>query len=557
MSVPTFMSDSPTSAGDERPGGNGLDLDLSGRQLGDYRLLRRLGRGAMADVYLAEQGSLRRQVAFKVLKRELAADQTYVRRFHGEAQAAAALVHANIVQIYEVGNIEGIHYIAQEYVEGQNLAQFIGRHGSPDVKLALAVMRQVTAALCKAAERGIVHRDIKPENIMLGRSGEVKVADFGLARVTATDDTVKLTQVGITMGTPLYMSPEQVENRPLDSRSDIYSLGITCFHMLAGQPPFRGDTALSVALQHVRTQPERLENLRPDLPPALSRIIHKMLAKDPSERFANPREMLKELRSLQIDGVEMQWPAELDEINGVEVASLLALRGEATQRLQELMKTQALVTRTNRKRLWCAAAFVIGAMLLGAGAAWATRERFLLDVPKSQLPKVARKETAQLQFDHAEFLQSEIGWQAVDDYYGKDPRSSRVVNRSKQELAKLYVLRDDLQKAALVFEELAAAKDDSLTSEKEFRAFGLAGLAVTNYRLRNFDESNQKLSELSELVGDLSLGQLSSVLNDEQMIRAVGSVVQAIRKAIDDKKAQEWKEFLLELPLDQQNGSNP
>src|SRR6187401_3415086 len=110
-------------------------------------------------------------------------------------------------------------------------------------------LRLFMPALCRSADRGIVHRDIKPENIMLGRSGEVKVADFGLARVTANDETVKLTQVGITMGTPLYMSPEQVENRPLDSRSDIYSLGITCFHMLAGQPPFRGDTALSVALQ--------------------------------------------------------------------------------------------------------------------------------------------------------------------------------------------------------------------------------------------------------------------------------------------------------------------
>src|SRR5689334_13739714 len=329
----------------DNAGSSAIDLDLSGRQLGDYRLLRRLGRGAMADVYLAEQGSLRRQVALKTLKRQLAEDQTYVRRFHMEAQAAAALVQANIVQIYEVGCIDGWHYIAQEFVDGQNLSQFTTRSGAPPLKLAVAVMRQVSAALCKAAERGIVHRDIKPENIMLGRSGEVKVADFGLARVTANDETVKLTQVGITMGTPLYMSPEQVENRPLDSRSDIYSLGITCFHMLAGQPPFRGDTALSVALQHVRTQPERLENLRPDLPPALSRIIHKMLAKDPAERFANPREMLKELRSLQIDGVEMQWPAELDEINGVEVASLLALRGEATQRLQGLMQTQALVTR--------------------------------------------------------------------------------------------------------------------------------------------------------------------------------------------------------------------
>src|SRR5436853_6183095 len=219
MSQAQFTGDSLTTGGTSS-GSSGLDLDLSGRQLGDYRLLRRLGRGAMADVYLAEQGSLRRQVAFKALKRELAADSTYVRRFHNEAQAAAALVQANIVQIYEVGCIEDFHYIAQEYVEGQNLSQYIGRHGTPDVKLALAVMRQVTAALCKSAERGIVHRDIKPENIMLARSGEVKVADFGLARIGRGEESVKLTQVGITMGTPLYMSPEQVEGRSLAPRGD-------------------------------------------------------------------------------------------------------------------------------------------------------------------------------------------------------------------------------------------------------------------------------------------------------------------------------------------------
>jgi serine/threonine-protein kinase len=549
MSVPTFMSDSPTSAGDERSSGNGLDLDLSGRQLGDYRLLRRLGRGAMADVYLAEQGSLRRQVAFKVLKRELAADQTYVRRFHGEAQAAAALVHANIVQIYEVGNVEGIHYIAQEYVEGQNLAQFIGRHGSPDVKLALAVMRQVTAALCKAAERGIVHRDIKPENIMLGRSGEVKVADFGLARVTANDEMVKLTQVGITMGTPLYMSPEQVENRPLDSRSDLYSLGVTCFHMLAGQPPFRGDTALSVALQHVRTQPERLENLRPDLPPALSRIIHKMLAKDPGERFANPREMLKELRSLQIDGVDMQWPAELDEINGVEVASLLALRGEVTQRLQDLMQTQALVVRKNRKRLWYAVAFVIGAMLLGAGAAWATRERFLLDVPKSELPIVDKLESADAQLQYARAFPSEDAWKSVDYHF---PTERRFVLLAKEGLGKWYLESGYTDLAKAVFEELAEVTYPVEDLEKHFQAYGLSGLAFIYSSAKDPKEqekSTEMLKRFNTVVGSLDPGDVQRRLNDPMMVELVSAALARNHDAKLKAQAEKLKALQLE-PLE-------
>src|SRR3954469_6362119 len=157
--------------------------DLVGKTLKDFFVLRRLGRGAMAEVYLAQQTSLGRQVALKVLNGELARDPNYVRRFDHEARAAAALVHGSIIQIYEVGQHDGIHYIAQEYVAGRNLGEVIRSSGSLSPQLALDIIRQVPAALAKASSEGIVHRDIKPENIMLARSGEVKVAGFGLARV--------------------------------------------------------------------------------------------------------------------------------------------------------------------------------------------------------------------------------------------------------------------------------------------------------------------------------------------------------------------------------------
>ncbi len=286
------------------------ETDLSGRQLGDFRLLRRLGRGAMADVYLAEQSGLKRRVAMKILKPELAADRTYLRRFELEAQAAASLVHANIVQIYEVGCVDRLHYIAQEYVDGQNLREHLARSGPPDLPHALSIMRQVAAALAKAAEQGVVHRDIKPENIMLTAGGEVKVADFGLARLTGAGAN-ELTQVGMTLGTPLYMSPEQVEGKPLDPRSDIYSFGVTCYQMLGGEPPFRGETALAVAVQHLKTQPQPLESLRGDLPPALCRIVQQMLAKDPSRRPATARDLLRELRRVQIEHFGGDWPEDL------------------------------------------------------------------------------------------------------------------------------------------------------------------------------------------------------------------------------------------------------
>ena len=275
----------PPLPSDDHPKPNGGDL--SGRRLGDFQLLRRLGRGAMAEVYLAEQDRLKRRVAVKILKPELAGDRTYLQRFELEAQAAASLVHANIVQIYEVGCVDKLHYIAQEYVQGQNLRDYLARHGPPDLSHALSIMRQVASALAKAAEQGVVHRDIKPENIMLTAGGEVKVADFGLARLTREGTANDLTQVGITLGTPLYMSPEQVEGKALDPRSDLYSLGVTCYQMLSGSPPFTGETALGVAVQHLKSRPQPLEAIRPDLPASLCRIVHRMLAKLPAERFAS------------------------------------------------------------------------------------------------------------------------------------------------------------------------------------------------------------------------------------------------------------------------------
>ena len=287
---------SPSPTAEPEAGG----IDLTGRRLGDFQVLRRLGQGGMGQVYLAEQVSLKRRVALKILKAELAADLAALRRFQAEAKAVARVTHPNIVQVYATGSVAGVHYIALEYVEGRNLREFLARKGPPDVPLALSIMRQVAAALQRAAELGIIHRDIKPENILLTRQGEVKVADFGLSRcLTGNQPALNLTQSGMTMGTPLYMSPEQVEGKSLDPRTDIYSLGVTCYHMLAGQPPFRGQSAFEVALQHVRAEPEPLNTLRPDLPGDLCTIVHKMMAKSAELRYQSCRELLGELGRLR------------------------------------------------------------------------------------------------------------------------------------------------------------------------------------------------------------------------------------------------------------------
>src|SRR5262245_13134009 len=277
-----------------------ISVDLTGKTLGDYQVLRKLGQGGMGQVYLAEQQSLKRHVALKLLRSDLDANETALKRFKQEAEAVARVTHANIVQVYAIGEAEGLHFMALEYVEGRNLRDYIALKGPPELLLALSIMRQVASALQRAGEAGIIHRDIKPENILLTKKGEVKVADFGLSRVLEGEQpAVNLTQSGVTMGTPLYMSPEQVEGKPVDPRTDIYSFGVTCYHMFAGEPPFRGASAFEVALKHVREEAPPLQSIRPDLPPDLCAVVHKMMAKDPAERYQSGKDLLKDLALLR------------------------------------------------------------------------------------------------------------------------------------------------------------------------------------------------------------------------------------------------------------------
>ncbi len=468
----------------------GFDADLSGRELAGYRLLRRLGRGAMAEVYLADQMSLSRQVAIKVLRVNLATDATYVERFHREARAAAQLVHANIVQIYEVGCADGIHFIAQEYVQGSNLAELLARRGAPDLSRALAIMRQVASALHKAAEQGIVHRDIKPENIMLAATGEVKVADFGLARLYSQDATsASLTRDGITMGTPLYMSPEQVEGRPLDPRSDIYSLGITCYQMLAMEPPFRGESALSIAVQHLKSQPQRLENIRPDLPAAIPRIVHKMLAKDPDDRYATPRELLRALRSASIELFQDDPGDDFDEaLAGDELVTTVEARRQATQRLAAAMKTTAMPVM-RRGTLGRLAVAIAGCFAIGVGAAWIARDRPLIVPVVEDEEAVVKHETAAAQYAYASMIETEAGWKSVAEYF---PDDHEYVRRATQELGLKYLRDRHYTRAMKIFDDFAKKND----AEVQDKAFGLAGQAVVLNRQGQYAESAEKLGKL-------------------------------------------------------------
>lgn len=447
------------------------EQNLSGRQLGDYALIRRLGHGGMAEVYLAHQGSLQRQVAVKVLRNALAKDESYVKRFHNEAKAAAKLVHANIVQIHEVGCIEGIHFIAQEYVPGQNLKQFLAKHQRVDYPMAVAIMRQVTSALMRAADHGIVHRDIKPENIMLTSGGEVKVADFGLARA-ADGQTVDLTQVGITMGTPLYMSPEQVEASKVDPRSDIYSFGVTCYQMICGAPPFEGDTPLALAVQHLNNEPPALGPRRPDFEPRLIEIVSKMLQKKPENRFQSPAELLRELRALRVEETDGAW----DGIEEWPAADLLAIgeaRAAATQQLEAVIRRPRPGLRTNP--WWVSAAgLLVSGVLLGAAVAWFNRPAPLLAVDTTVRSAVEQKDSVEDQYWHAVETNTEEAWLAVAEYYPpNDPVNELYVRRSTARLAEYYLENDLPNRAKQQYQSLSGLIEE----DPYFGAVGWAGQA--------------------------------------------------------------------------------
>jgi len=485
--------------------------DLLGQRIGDYQVLRRLGSGGMADVYLADQISLRRKVALKVLKAELEKDEGYVKRFVREAQAAAALVQSNIVQIYEVGQKDGVHYIAQEYIPGRNLRQFIARFGAVQPAMALNVLRQTGQALQKAGEFGVIHRDIKPENIMLNPNGEVKVTDFGLARIQNNRQKNDLTQIGIAMGTPLYMSPEQVEGRAVDPRSDIYSLGVTAWHMLAGYPPFDGENALSVALQHVRVEPEDLQGLRPDVPPELCAIIKKMMAKDPANRHSNSAELLRELRTVhmdldgELDSIASKLAESRKDVDDSQ-ANVSTTGLAATRQLQHLMRDNDRVRLFWRRTTIAAIVLAVMGVVAGALVAWINPPRNLLvESASAVIDAIPKEATAEKQYRAALWANTREHFLAVERYFPPDKAEpdqhykTLLFNRQAWLQLGIIYLQDDpiLPDAYVCFEKLESADETALY----FQVSGKAGLAIFLDSYNSNIQARRYLMEIEDSKG--------------------------------------------------------
>jgi serine/threonine protein kinase len=267
-------------------------LDLEPERFGNFRILGKLGKGGMGDIYKAMQEPLNRVVALKVLPPQLARDDEFSRRFVVEAKAISRLSHQNIVNIYEFGEDGGYSFIAMQYIDGMDLGDYIYENKTITIPQIINFSKQICRGLRYAHSHEVVHRDIKPQNILLDKKDDIYITDFGIAKIFA--DT-NITLAGSTVGTPEYMSPEQAQGKNIDAQSDIYSLGIVMYEMLTRKPPFIGNSSMAVAYKQVHEAPIPPSTKRKDIPPQLEMIVLKALRKEKRERYHTVDELLEHL----------------------------------------------------------------------------------------------------------------------------------------------------------------------------------------------------------------------------------------------------------------------
>jgi serine/threonine-protein kinase len=356
---------------------------------GRYRVLRKLGTGGMANVYLAEDEELGRQVAIKVLDDRHAADEQFVERFRREAKSAAGLSHPNIVSIYDRGETDGTYYIAMEYIDGQTLKDVV-RQGATSVRTAISYVRQVLDALRVAHRRGLVHRDIKPHNVLVDGEGRLKVTDFGIARSGAS----QMTEAGSIIGTAQYLSPEQARGGLIDQRSDLYSLGVLLYELVTGTVPFTGSTPLEIAMKHLSEIPAPPSHHQPDIPRELDKVVLRALAKDPDDRYQTADEMDADLarveRGLRVSDETAEAATAVLAGAGIEATAIRpAPAGPPPRRYGPSGYYEyAPPVRSRRAWPWAMAALLFAALGIGAYLAFSKIQDELAEAKPVSVPFV-------------------------------------------------------------------------------------------------------------------------------------------------------------------------
>ena len=328
---------------------------IKGQKINDrYEIIRNIGEGGMANVYLALDTILNRKVAVKVLRGDLATDEKFVRKFQREASAASNLDHPNIVGIYDVGEDNGNYFIVMEYVEGQTLKSLIKRRGSLTLPEVLDIMTQLTSGIAHAHQNGIIHRDIKPQNVLILDDGLIKIADFGIAHALNSEE---LTQTNSVMGSVHYLPPEQANGEQSTFKSDIYSLGILMFELLTGHVPFKGENAVEIAIKQMKDPIPSIRDIKTDIPQSVENIILKSTAKNPKNRYDKVDDMKYDLKTcldedkLDVPKLKFQYPEFEKDEEQPKVVKSRQRRNEELNNLSETTELEKAEDKKNNKRL--------------------------------------------------------------------------------------------------------------------------------------------------------------------------------------------------------------
>nr|WP_204414670.1 Stk1 family PASTA domain-containing Ser/Thr kinase [Bacillus tianshenii] len=376
---------------------------LIGKRLNDrYKIMEVIGGGGMANVYLAHDMILDRDVAVKVLRLDFANDEEFIRRFRREAQSATSLDHPNIVSIYDIGEEDDIYYIVMEHVSGKTLKQYIQQFAPIEQYNTVEIMQQLTSAIAHAHENGIIHRDIKPQNILIDDYGTIKVTDFGIAMALSS---TTITQTNSLLGSVHYLSPEQARGSLATKKSDVYALGIVMFEMLTGRLPFSGESAVSIALKHLQSETPSPKRWNPAIPQSLENVVLKSMAKDPNHRYASVEAMLEDLNTV-LDTSRLNEPKFFIPNDDDEATKAIpVIKGDLSKHLMNNHETKVVAADTiapkpkveeppkkKKKKKWMMI-FLILLLLLGAGSVAAFTLLPSLLLPKDiEVPDVTNME---------------------------------------------------------------------------------------------------------------------------------------------------------------------
>lgn len=454
-----------------------------------YRLIDQIGEGGMANVYLGKDTILNRNVAIKVLRGDLSNDEVFVQRFQREALAATALEHPNLVQVYDVGQEQGYHYIVMEYIEGKTLKQLIKQHGPLSVGETIDVMEQLVSAVEHAHSRQVIHRDIKPQNIIVRNDGTVKLTDFGIA---IAQNSAQLTQTNSIMGSVHYLAPEIAKGHPATAQSDIYSLGIVMFELLSGSVPFAADSAVNIALMHME---DKIPSIRgivgSEVNQAVENIILKATAKNKNNRYQTAHEMLIDLVDCQYRNNEAAFAVEDDHIEDDEVTKIMDPN--------ELDSSGKKKKMSKKKRNLIIAAIVLGILAIALAIfVYSSSNKVtmpdIIDMPQAQAVdileenKISEEEGYEIEFKQENSDEIESG-----NVISTDPKAKTALN--KEDTIIIVISKGGLLKVPDV---IGMSEDNA---KKELKNANI-GVGETTYTETEDSSKHYKVISVSPDVGN-------------------------------------------------------